>query len=309
MEARRLARGGPELSVVGLGCNMFGWTLDADTSLEIVDAALECGITHFDTAEMYGDGLSEEYLGRGLGARRDDVVIATKFAPRPEGRTYQPGEQAKRIREACESSLRRLGTDRIDLYYMHWPDTEAPIEETMEALQQLLRRGKILHTACSNVTAGLLDAATEAARSLGMPTFAGIQNEWNLLARDIEHEIVPTARRYGMGVIPYFPLASGLLTGKYRRGEGFPAGSRFAKLPALAEVATDENFERVDVLTAFAEARGRSLIELAIGWLKSRESVASVTCGATSAEQVRANCAAAQWEWSPDDLAALAASS
>jgi aryl-alcohol dehydrogenase-like predicted oxidoreductase len=305
METRRLGRTGPELSVLGLGCNMFGWTLDEDTSRQIVHAALDLGVTHFDTAEMYGDGVSEEFLGRSLGSRRDDVVIATKFSPRPERAPFTAGDQAKRIREACELSLQRLGTDRIDLYYMHVPDEEAPVEETMSTLKELLDAGKILHTAASNVTAELLDSVTKVAESLGMPTFAGIQNRWNLLMRDIEQDVVPAAGRNGMGIVPYFPLASGMLTGKYKRGEAFPPDSRFAKLEWFAQFATDENFDRVERLQAFAGERGRSLIELAIAWLKSRDEVASVISGATSAEQVRSNHEAGQWELSPDDLAAL----
>ena len=307
MEARRLGSNGPELSVLGLGCNMFGWTLDEATSKDIVDAALECGITHFDSAEMYGEGLSEEYLGRALGARRDQAVIATKFSPLPEGESYESGAQAKRIREACELSLKRLGTDRIDLYYMHVPD-RAPIEETIATLRDLVSAGKVLHTACANVTSELLESAATTAESLGTPTFAGIQNRWNLLMREIEEDIVPTAIRLGMGVIPYFPLASGMLTGKYKRGAAFPDDSRFAKVPWFAQFATEENFARVDVLTDFAEARGRSLIELAIAWLKTRDGVASVIVGATSAEQVRSNYAASHWDLSDDDLAAIAAS-
>src|SRR5699024_2207199 len=253
---RRLGRDGPELSVVGLGCNNFGMRLDRDASAAVVDAALETGISHFDTAEMYGDGASESHLGHALGNRRDDVVIATKFQPRPQQETYTSGALRRRIREACEGSLRRLGTDRIDLYYQHLPDVEAPADEALETLDELVRQGKVRHIASSNVTAGQLDTSAELAATQSFASFCGTQVEWNLLTRAVEQDVVPAARAHEMGVVPYFPLASGLLTGKYRRGEAYPAGSRFEAISFLADKeAGERNFDRVDALTAFAEER------------------------------------------------------
>jgi aryl-alcohol dehydrogenase-like predicted oxidoreductase len=297
MQRRRLGRTGPELSLVGLGCNNFGMKVDAAESMAVVDAALEVGVNHFDTAETYGDGASEEFLGAALlPSLRDEVVIATKFAPRPAGQPYEAGALAKRIRDACEASLRRLGTDRIDLYYQHYPDPEAPMEEVLQALDDLVNEGKVLHIASSNVTSQQLSAADAVATSLPTVSFCGVQAEWNLLNRDVEDALVPSATRAGMGIVPYFPLASGMLTGKYRRSEPFPEGSRLSSLPYFADVATEANFDRVEELAAFAASCGRTLAELAIAWLGSHDTVASVIAGATTPEQVRANAAAATWD-------------
>src|SRR5439155_1304701 len=244
METRTLGKAGPALSVVGLGCNNFGMAIDAKAAAVVVHAALEAGITHFDTAEMYGGGQSEEMLGAALGARRDEAIVATKFLPRPAGQAYEPGVLAARIREGAETSLRRLRTDRIDLYYQHMPDPEAPVEEALEALDGLVRAGKVLHIASSNVTADQIAAAASAAEARGFAAFAGTQIHWNLLNREVEESVVPAAEAAGLGVVPYFPLASGLLTGKYRRGEPFPPGTRLARNERFAGGATDENFDR-----------------------------------------------------------------
>ncbi|MFG3526665.1 aldo/keto reductase [Streptomyces sp. NPDC047917] len=305
METREFGDGGPQLSVVGLGCNNFGMKLDAEASRAVVAAALDAGITHFDTAEMYGDGKSEEYLGAALADRRDEAVIATKYLPRPQDEPCTPGALATRIREACESSLRRLGTDRIDVYYQHYPDPEAPVEEVVETLDELVRAGKVLHVATSNVDAGQITDSRQVAEKLGLARFTGVQAEWNLLARDVEAGVVPAARAAGMGVVPYFPLASGLLTGKYAAGQPYPEGSRFALIPYFAQVATEENFRKVDQLTRFAADRGRSIIELAFGWLLAQDGVASVIAGATTPEQVAANAAAIGWELDAEELAAV----
>ena len=307
MRTRALGAGGPELSVVGLGCNNFGMKLDADQTRAVVVAALDAGITHFDTAEMYGGGKSEEFLGRALGARRDDAVIATKYLPRPEGEAFTPGALARRIREAAEGSLRRLGTDRIDVYYQHYPDAEAPVEEVVETLDELVRAGKVLHVATSNVDAAQITAQNAAARSRGLATFTGVQIEWNLLSRGVEESIVPAARAEAMGVVPYFPLASGLLTGKYAAGRPFPDGSRLATMPYFAAVATDANFAAVERLAKVAADRGRDLVSLAFGWLLAQDGVTSVIAGATTPEQVAANVAAADWTLDADDLAAVEA--
>jgi len=307
METRTLGKAGPELTVVGLGCNNFGMAIDREQAARVVGAALEAGITHFDTAEMYGGGQSEEMLGAALGARRDEAVVATKYLPRPAGEPYEPGRLAARIREGAETSLRRLGTDRIDLYYQHMPDPEAPIEEALEALDGLVRAGKVLHIACSNLPAADIAAAAAASEARGWARFTGTQIHWNLLRRDVEADVVPAAEAAGLGVVPYFPLASGLLTGKYRRGEPFPEGTRLARNERFAAGVTEENFERVEAYEAFAAERGHTVTELAIAWLLAQPAVVSVIAGATRSEQVEANAAAATWVLTAEEATAVAA--
>jgi len=307
MEARTLGKAAPALTVVGLGCNNFGMAIDAAAADRVVHAALDAGITHFDTAEMYGGGQSEEMLGAALGARRDEAVIATKFLPRPAGEPYEPGRLAARIREGAELSLRRLGTDRIDLYYQHVPDPEAPVEEALEALDGLVRAGKVLHIASSNVSADQIAGAAAAAEAHGWTAFTGTQIHWNLLQRDVERDVVPAAEAAGLGVVPYFPLASGLLTGKYRRNQPFPEGTRLARNERFAAGATDENFDRLEAYEAFAAERGHTVTELAIAWLLAQPAVASVIAGATRPAQVAANAAAATWRLSAEEASALAA--
>jgi aryl-alcohol dehydrogenase-like predicted oxidoreductase len=306
MQTRTLGKHGPELSVIGLGCNNFGMAIDAGAAAAVVRAALDAGITHFDTAEMYGAGQSEEMLGAALGARREEAVIATKFLPRKGDEPYRPGTLAARIRDAADGSLRRLGTDRIDLYYQHFPDPEAPIEEALETLDELVRAGKVLHIASSNVSGDQIAAAAAAADARGWAAFCGTQIHWNLLNRDVEESVVPAAEAAGLGVVPYFPLASGLLTGKYRRGEPFPEGTRLARQQHFAGAATDENFDRIEAYAAFASARGHTLTELAIAWLLAQPTVASVIAGATRPEQVAANAAAAGWILTPEEAAEVA---
>jgi aryl-alcohol dehydrogenase-like predicted oxidoreductase len=310
MDARQLGRSGPHLSVIGLGGNNFGWRLDPAATATVVHAALDAGITHIDTAEMYGEGRSEEYIGAALGARRDDVVIATKFLPRPSDEAYTPGALARRIREAVEGSLSRLGTDRIDLYYQHYPDADGPVSEALETLADLVRAGKVLHVASSNVSAAQIDEAAAVSAGDGLIAFCGTQTEWNLLRRGVEDEIVPAAERNGLGVVPYFPLASGMLTGKYRRGEDFPAGTRFAaNKERFAKQATDATFDRVAAYTAYAADHGRTITDLAIAWLLAQPTVASVIAGATTPEQVALNAVAASWTLTTeqaDEVAALA---
>lgn len=302
MEKRRLGTAGPEVSIVGLGCNNFGMRLDAGKTREVVHAALDAGITHFDTAESYGGGRSEEFLGKALGSRRGDVVLATKFLARPTGEPYRPGLLRRRIMEGCEISLRRLGTNYIDLYYQHHPDPEAPIEEALAALNELVEVGKVVHIACSNFSAQQIDESAAISAKEHSAGFAACQIHWNLLNRDVEAKIVPAIRRNGMGIVPYFPLASGLLTGKYRQGQEYPEGSRLATTPHFAAVATKENFEYIGKLTEFAEDRGHSLLELAFAWLASQDGVASVIAGATKPGQVAANVLAGAWQLSAEDL-------
>jgi aryl-alcohol dehydrogenase-like predicted oxidoreductase len=307
MEQRPLGAAGPELSVVGLGCNNFGMRIDGDAATEVVHAALDAGITHFDTAEMYGGGKSEEFLGAALGARRKDVVIATKFLPRPKEQEYTPGALAARIREGAEGSLRRLGTDYIDVYYQHYPDADAPIEEALEALHELVSAGKVLHLANSNYSGEQLHAADLAARVKASPRFTGTQIEWSLLSRAVEESVVPVAVAADIGVVPYFPLASGLLTGKYKRGEPFPEGTRFAAAAYFAGAATDANFDKVEAYEAYAADHGHTITELAIGWLLAQPSVTSVIAGATKPEQITANVASAAWTLTATQAAEVAA--
>ena len=300
MDVRQLGDAGPKVSVVGLGCNNFGVRMDQAAVDKVVAAALDAGITHFDTAEMYGGGKSEEFLGRALGSRRDGVVIASKFLPRPNDEPYTPGALRDRILQGCDISLGRLGTDHIDLYYQHYPDPAAPVEELRDALATLQKAGKVVHVASSNVTAEQIDEADAA--GVG---FVATQIDWSLLNRAVEEAAVPAARRHGLGVVPYFPLASGLLTGKYHRGEEFPEGTRLASSKYFAAVATDENFAHVDRLQAWAEAQGHPILELAFAWLLAQDGVASVIAGATSTGQVAANAAAAGWALDGAELADL----
>lgn len=293
------------VSVVGLGCNNFGTIIDEDRTREVVAAALDVGITHFDTAEMYGEGRSEELLGAALGRARDDVVVASKALPRPPGEAYEPGALARRIVEGCEGSLRRLGTDRIDVYYHHFPDPEAPADEALEALSGLVRSGKVLHIACSNYRAEQLRDAAGVSSASGTASYCANQVEWSLINRSAEASVVPAARELGVAVVPYFPLASGLLTGKYRRGEQFPAGSRLAFNDYFAQVASDENFTYLERLIEFAESLDHTILELAIAWLLAQDTVPSVIAGATSAEQIKSNVSAAEWRLSPAELAAV----
>lgn len=305
MEIRRLGADGPELSVVGLGCNNFGMKLDADQSTAVVHAALDAGITHFDTAEMYGGGQSEVFLGNALGSRRDEVAIATKFTPRPGDQAFTPGLLRQRILEACDQSLERLHTDHIDLYYQHYPDADAPVDEALETLEELVRQGKVLHVASSNVDADRIAGAADVSANRGWAAFCATQLQWNLLQREEEATTIPAARERGLGIIPYFPLASGLLTGKYRRGQDFPEGSRFAVMSYFAGGATDQNFDVVESLTTFAEDRGHTVLELAMAWLAAQGGVGSVIAGATTPDQVRVNAVATDWKLSADDLAAI----
>jgi aryl-alcohol dehydrogenase-like predicted oxidoreductase len=288
--------------IAGIGCNNFGRRIDEARTREVVAAALEVGATLFDTADLYGDGRSEEFLGRSLGRRRDDVVIVSKFGMRTPSDGLSGGDPRWVVR-ACEGSLGRLGTDRIDVYLLHQPDDETPIEDTLSAMSRLVDQGKVREIGCSNFSAKQLDEAEEAATELGVRRFVTVQNEYSLLHTEPRDEVLPTCRRLGISLMPYFPLASGLLSGKYRRGEPPPPGSRLA---GSQERLTDDRFDRVERLAAFAERRGHGLLELALSWLSSQAEVATVIAGATSAEQVRTNAAAVQaWRLSDDDFAAL----
>ena len=303
MEKRSLGSSGLQATVVGLGCNNFGMKLDLEASRRVIDACLDAGINFFDTADMYGGGKSEEFLGQVLGARRKNVLVATKFgAAAMMKKTGEKWGSRAYVFQSVDASLRRLGMDSIDLYQIHFPDPATPIEETLRALGDLTKEGKIRATGCSNFSGAAIDEATARAKELGVPPFVTAQNEWSLLARGGERDVIPACGRHGLGQLPYFPLASGLLTGKYRRGEAFPEGTRMATFEFLRKSATDENFGKVERLERFAKSRGRTLLELAISWLAVQPSVASVIAGATTPEQVRANVAAVGWRLSAEEL-------
>jgi aryl-alcohol dehydrogenase-like predicted oxidoreductase len=302
MQTRAL--GDLSVSVVGLGCNNFGGRLDEAGTRLVVAEALEAGVTLFDTADIYGGTLSEEYLGRALGNRRDEVVIATKFGgPIDEHRTG--GASAAYIRSACEESLRRLQTDRIDLYQLHFPDNVTSLDETLGALDELVRAGKVCEIGCSNFSAEFIEDGERISNERNLARFVSVQNEYSLLRRLPEQNgVLDTCTKYGLAFLPYFPLASGVLTGKYRRGAAPPAGTRLAGVPAerQEQALSDKVMDRVDALDAWARDHGHSLLELAFAWLLARGPVASVIAGATKPEQVRANVAAGDWRLAPNDL-------
>jgi aryl-alcohol dehydrogenase-like predicted oxidoreductase len=286
--------------MVGLGCNNFGRRLDAAGTAAVVNAALDAGVTFFDTADSYGDGNSEEFLGRALGKRRDEVVVATKFGSQVKGQGK--GASPAYIRQAAEASLRRLGTDRIDLYQLHVPDPSVPIAETLGALGELVQAGKVREIGCSNFTAEQLREAQASVRP-GAAKFVSVQNEYSLVHREPEREVLPECERQGLAFLPYFPLASGLLTGKYRRGKPAPPGSRISEGGHYTKLLSEQNMAVVEELIQFAESRGHTILELAISWLLARPVVASVIAGATKPEQVRDNVAAAGWRLSEAELA------
>ncbi len=305
MRYRALGHSGLVVSVVGLGCNNFGFRLDAERSTTVVDAAIEAGITLLDTSDTYGGiGRSEEIIGEALAGRRDQVVLATKFGNQNNDMGYGPAAGGKGgrayIMRAVEGSLRRLRTDYIDLYQLHTPDPVTPIEETLEALSEIVRAGKVRYIGHSNFSGLQLAKAAVAATDLRAIPFISAQNHWSLLERKAETDVVPAAIEYGLGVLPFFPLANGLLTGKVRRGQAPPEGSRLA---SRGGYITDEKMDKVEALADWAQRHGRSLLEVAVGGLAALPGCTSVIAGATSAEQVHANVAAGEWVPTEDDLA------
>jgi len=307
MDYRPLGNSGLLVSVVGLGCNNFGGRIDLDASRAVIEAALDEGVTLFDTADIYGvRGGSEEVLGEVLGSRRDQVVLATKFGHQDHDMGYGPAAGAKGgrayIRRAVEESLRRLRTDHIDLYQLHMPDPVTPIAETLAALHELVLEGKVRYVGHSNLSGWQLAEADHVARERGFTPFISAQNQWSLLDRDAERELVPAAEHYRVGVLPYFPLAQGLLTGKVRRGEPIPEGTRLA---GRAHLVTERRLDQVEQLRTLADKLGRSLLDLAVGGLAGRPVVGSVIAGASRPEQVRANVAAGAWTPTAEELALI----
>ena len=301
LPTRPFGRSGLEVSVIGLGGNNFGRRIDLAGTRAVVDAALDAGVTFFDTADIYGRGLSEEYLGEVLQGRRDQVVLATKFGL-DMGDGKGPRGSPEYIRQAIEGSLRRLRTDVIDVYWYHQPDGETPVAETLATLDEFVRAGTVRAIGASNFSAEQIEEADAVALEHGFARFEAIQNQYSLLVRDAEREVLPTCERLDLGFVPFFPLASGLLTGKYRRGEPGPEGTR---LSSRDTIATDEQFDLLELLEVYAEQRDVSLLDVAIGGLLIRPVVSSVIAGATKPEQVRANVSAAEWEPSDDDVATL----
>jgi aryl-alcohol dehydrogenase-like predicted oxidoreductase len=300
MEKRRI--GSLEVSVVGLGCNNFGMRIDYAQSEAVVHAALDAGITLFDTADIYGGTHSEEFLGRALGARRQEAVVASKFGMKVD--EARQGAKPAYVRQAVDDSLRRLGMDRIDLYQLHQPDPTVPIADTLGALNDLVVAGKVREIGCSNFSAAQLREA-ESAVAPGAARFVSVQNEYSLLQREPEAEVLPECERLGLAFIPFFPLASGLLTGKYQRGTPPPEGTRLSQSWAAGRFLSDERLAVVEALSRFAAARGHSVLELAMSWTAHRPIVASVIAGATTPEQVHANARAAGWKLTAADLAEI----
>jgi aryl-alcohol dehydrogenase-like predicted oxidoreductase len=299
METRPI--GSLAVSVVGVGCNNFGGRIDEKRTKEVIDAAIDVGINFFDTADMYANGKSEELLGQFLGARRREVIVATKFGNDMPGQGH--GARPEYVRQALDASLKRLRMDHVDLYQQHVPDPDVPIAETLGALDQLVKAGKVREIGCSNFSAAQIREARKASDARpGSARFVSVQNEYSLLHREPEEEVLAECERQGMAFLPFFPLMSGLLTGKYRKGRPIPQGTRVAKYERYNKLLTEENLDKVEALTDFAASRRRSLLELAFSWLLAHGLVASVIAGATSDEQVRNNAASADWKLARDDM-------
>ena len=306
MKIRNLGRSGLQVSVVGLGCNNFGMACDLEASRAVVHKALDAGVTLFDTADVYGgSGGSETILGQALGERRKDIVLASKFGMPMDEAGTQKGASRRYILSAVEASLSRLQTDWIDLYQIHRPDPLTPLEETLRALDDLIRQGKVRYVGCSNHPAWQVADAKWIARELGASAFISCQDEYSLLARDPERELLPAMEAHGLGLLPYFPLACGLLSGKYKR-DAMPEGARLTKIPRLAErYLTPANWQTVESLQEFCAKRGHTMLELAFSWLAAQKTVASIIAGATKAAQVEQNSRAIEWQLSADDLAEI----
>jgi aryl-alcohol dehydrogenase-like predicted oxidoreductase len=304
MDYRRLGDSGLKVSEIGLGCNNFGMRIDQAATNAVIDAAIEHGVTFMDTADVYGGrGKSEEMMGVALKGKRDKVVLATKFAsPMGDGPDKRGGSR-RYIMEAVEASLKRLQTDYIDLYQMHQPDRDTPIEETLSALDDLVTQGKVRYIGNSNFTGWMIADADWTSKSERFNRFVSAQNNYSLLERRVEHEVTPACAQFGLGMLPYFPLASGMLTGKYKRGEAPADGTRMAAWGARAQAAlSDRNFDKVEALEGWAAERGHTMLELAFAWLLGHPVVSSVIAGATKPEQVAANAATAGWRLTAQEV-------
>lgn len=308
MEYRNLGRSDLKVSVVGLGCNNFGMKLDQSGTDAVVHKALDMGITLFDTADIYGGqkGQSEDLLGKALGERRQEIALATKFGASMGEAAHDVGGSRAYIMKAVDASLARLDTDYIDLYQIHRPDPATPIEETLRALDDLVRQGKVRYIGHSNYAGRQAAEAAQIAREYKLTPYISAQNHYSLLSRQIELDLVPAAKEFGLGILPFFPLESGLLTGKYKRGADAPEGSRFALWGNMSgRFLNDPNFDRVEKLSALCERQGHSLLQVAIGWLAGQPYVSSVIAGATTAEQVELNVAAGEWRPSAEEAEAI----
>jgi len=307
VEQRRLGKSGLEVSLVGLGCNNFGGRADFEATRKVVHKALDLGITLFDTADIYGNrGGSEDFLGQLLGDRRKEIVLASKFGMAMDDVGKLTGASRRYIMSEVEASLRRLRTDWIDLYQLHQPDPQTPIEETLRAMDDLVRQGKVRYIGCSNLNAWQTVEALWTSKHLNLNAFISYQNEYSLLVRDIDQELIPAMQAYGLGLLPFFPLASGLLTGKYKRNAPMPQGARLTNTKAIANrYLTEENWSIVERLDSFSDKRGHSMLELAFSWLAARPTVSSVIAGATKPEQVEQNVRAADWKLTREDLAEI----
>ena len=303
METRPLGSSGLNASVVGLGCNNFGMRIQLKETRAVIDAALDAGINFFDTADLYGFGVSEDMIGQILGSRRKDIVLATKFGGIAKvKRTGEKWGSRAYIMDCVEASLKRLRTDWIDVYQMHYPDEATPIDETLETLDELVRQGKIRAIGHSNFTSAMIDESEDISTARKFARFDTAQNEWSLLKREAEDDAIPACDKHTLGQLPYFPLANGLLTGKYKKGEAFDPDTRLGAIERFQDWATDENFAKVEALQTFVENRGHTLLELAFSWLAAQPCVASVIAGATKPAQVHANAAAADWKLSAEEL-------
>ena len=307
MQIRNLGRSGLRVSVVGLGCNNFGGRIDLEASRKVVHKALDLGITLFDTADTYGNfGGSETCLGEILGAKRKEIVLASKFGMAMNAEGTIKGASRRYIMSEVEASLKRLKTDWLDLYQLHAPDPLTPIEETLRALDDLVRQGKVRYIGCSNLPSWQVVEAEWTSKHLGLASFVSAQDEYSLVVRHIDRELVPALQAYDIGLLPFFPLASGLLTGKYKRNAPMPPGTRLTNTQRLADrFLTEMNWQIAEKLSDFAASRGKSLLELAFSWLACRPQVASVIAGATKPEQIEANVKAADWVLTPAEMAEI----
>ena len=302
MDMRKI--GSLDVSVCGLGTNNFGSRLDEKQTAAVIDAALDEGINFLDTADLYGGTKSEQFIGKALAGRRDRIVLATKFGGPLDDNPEHRGGSARWVRQACEDSLRRLNTDRIDLYQLHFPDQHVPIDETLTALDELVKAGKVREIGNSNFTGEMIEDADDVSQKLGLTRFVSAQNMYNLLSRQPETDAIPACERRGLAFLPYFPLASGLLTGKYRKDQPLPEGARITSYPEerRKDFMSERAMDVVEKLETFAEERGHKLLDLAMSWLAANKVVASVIAGATKPEQVRANAAAVAWKLSDAEL-------